>query len=231
MIIKSTGVLAAGALLLAGCGGEGGPTATVTVTASGSSTGSSSSTSSSPTASSSSSSVDCTDEELSQAEWIDNCSDDPDLTGEPEDSVELTPSDDAAAEFEMAPTTLGKGYTYPDGLKVTVSKWRQGTDPSASDPYVVFNVTLENTGDEPLDVSYWEGAIYGDAGRQASSVPTEEWETNDRRLQPGAEDTVTGTLDVESADDPALVQFEFYDSETYETPRPNFYLEVNGGVR
>ena len=38
-------------------------------------------------------------------------------------------------------------------------------------------------------------------------------------------------LDIASAKDPASVQFEFYDEETYATPRPNFYLDVNGGIQ
>lgn len=212
---RAAAVITAG-LLLAGCGvsGDGGDaTSTGAGTTSATSSGTATSTS---TSQASPPSVDCSDPELSQAEWIDNCSDD------------ATPPPEGEGDAEsIAPVRLGETYTYDDGLEVTVTNWRQGTDPNASDPYVVFDTTLENTGSSAIPVDYWETAIYGDAGKDAMSILTEEWEDNGRVLQPGAKDTVTATLDIESAKDVATVQFEFYDPETFETPRPHFVMIVN----
>ena len=225
----TTGVVVAAAtvVLLAGCAGSGGAGETVTVTASESSSGSSSRSSSvepaseSGTSASSSSTVDCADETLTQAEWIDNCS----------DSAGFPEGGDSEGVEEPAGVKLGAVHKYPDGLLVKVSNWRQGSDEYVDGPFVLFDVTVENTGSQPISVDFFETAVYGPTGLEASSVGSEQWEDSSRRLQPGAKDTITLDLDVSDATLPATLLLEFYDEETYEAPRAPLHVEINGGVQ
>lgn len=144
MIIKSTGVLAAGALLLAGCGGEGGPSATVTVTEGTAGAGGSESSSSTP--SGTSSSVDCSaTSDLSQSEWIDNCAKGSEVDGTPapqpeySDPVEMKDkvlravpymrceSDADTAEYDMN-GTLATGCTGRNGESITFRSFKTEDD-------------------------------------------------------------------------------------------------------
>ncbi|GAA1888526.1 hypothetical protein GCM10009837_07990 [Streptomyces durmitorensis] len=58
--------------------------------------------------------VDCTDEDLSQADWLDHCAEE----GTGEDG----------AEGQATSLKFGETYTYPDGIKVSVVEARVFTD-------------------------------------------------------------------------------------------------------
>lgn len=241
-MIKKVGVAAASVMLLAGCAGSGEAGKTVTVTASEASVSSSSSseagaasTAAEPAASSTSSTIDCADsEDLSQAEWIDNCSEgameeDPGMgpVDEPEGDAGLVGSGSTISEA----VKLGETYAYPDGLKVTVGNWRAGGEDYEGNPYVLYDIAFENTGSEPADISYWPSAVYGDAGKAADSFVGDEEESGDGRLQAGAKNKVTGTLGVPGVDEAAVMTVEFYDPVTFDTPRDAMLIAVNGGLK
>lgn len=239
-MINKVGVAVAAAMLLAGCAGSGEAEKTVTVTASearasssnSAAVGASSTSSGSPAASST---IDCANsEDLSQAEWMDNCSpdameEDPGMgpVDEPEGDAGLVGSGTTISE----PVKLGEAYTYPDGLNVTVGNWRAGGEDYEGNPYVLYDITFENTGSEPINIAYWPSALYGDAGKTGDSFVGDEEENGDGRLQAGAKNKVTGTLGVPGVKEAAVMTVEFYDPVTYDTPRDALLVAVNGGLQ
>ncbi|MCM3554543.1 hypothetical protein M3697_05410 [Janibacter melonis] len=129
----------------------------------------------------------------------------------------------------MEPINLGESHEFADGLKITPKNWRPGQDSISGDRYVAFDVLVQNTGSEPIDLEWYASAVYGDTGKTADEAVTDVYEDNQRRLQPGAQDTITTALELPSATVPAVVELDFLDWD--DDARPELYFEVNGGVR
>ncbi|MFJ8727752.1 hypothetical protein [Streptomyces sp. NPDC093269] len=132
-------------------------------------------------------SVDCSDQSLDQATWVENC------------------SDAAGGGGESSGLTFGQAYTWDDGLKVTVLEVKQFTDynkdayetptPGTIDFRIKLRIT--NSGKTPADLSKLSTITDGATnGGEASSTTFENGsEPLEGRLAPGV--TVTKTDDNE----------------------------------
>lgn len=127
-------------------------------------------------------SVDCSDDNLSQADWIDHCGD----------------QTTAPAEQPSSGLTFGKTYRWPDGLEVSVASVKQVTKfgeydngPGPGDIGFRVSLKLSNKGKAPAaldDLSViTEGATNG--GEAASAAFDAGSEPLEGRLAPGV--TVT----------------------------------------
>lgn len=109
-------------------------------------------------------SVDCKDENLSQADWIDHCAPDaPDVT-----------------------LKVGQSYTWMDGVKTTVTKleritgpYQQGdTRPTSGETLFRVHIAFSNGADIPVRLDEFsvivEGAVSGGEGAMASYQRGEE---------------------------------------------------------
>ncbi|MFE7233884.1 hypothetical protein ACFVAF_25105 [Streptomyces sp. NPDC057596] len=141
-----------------------------------------------PAASKPAASVDCSDESLSQADWMKHCADKAGTGGD-------------GTEGMATGLKFGESYTWPDGLKVTVVDAKVFTDydaeayESAEPGKTDFRVKLklENTGQAPADLgklsTIVEGATNG--GEAASSSFERGSEPLEGRLAPGVSATKT----------------------------------------
>lgn len=127
--------------------------------------------------------VDCTDENLSQADWMDYCADEGAGTG----------GDGKAAKSKGL--KFGESYTWPDGLKVTVVEARvftdydkelyESADPGSTDFRVKLKV--ENTSKAPVALDELSTIIEGATnGGEAASTAFENGSAPlEGRLAPG----------------------------------------------
>ncbi|MGW4822498.1 hypothetical protein ACWEP4_26780 [Streptomyces sp. NPDC004227] len=141
-----------------------------------------------PAASKPAASVDCSDESLSQADWMKHCADKAGTGGD-------------GTEGMATGLNFGESYTWPDGLKVTVVSAKVFTDydaeayESAEPGKTDFRVRLrlENTGQTLADLgklsTIVEGATNG--GEAASSSFARGSEPLEGRLAPGVSATKT----------------------------------------
>lgn len=162
--------------------------------------------------------VDCSDENLSQAEWLENCSD--------------------QADGKSAGLKFGQSYTWPDGLKVTVIEAKRFTDYDAellesADPGKTdFRVKLkvENTGKTPAaldDLStIIEGATNG--GEAASTSFENGSEPLEGRLAPGVSAVKTDDNVLESKYGRKVVVTVQRASEDFSLDFPEFTGEITG---
>ncbi|MFF7335468.1 hypothetical protein [Streptomyces sp. NPDC008150] len=133
-------------------------------------------------------SVDCSDDNLSQADWIDHCSD--------------------KADGKSAGLTFGQTYTWDDGLKVTVVEARKFTDydseygeeatPGATDFRV--KIKLTNTGRTAVNLSDLSTLVDGATnGGEASSTSFMKGSAPlEGRLAPGVSTVKTDDNELES---------------------------------
>ncbi|MFD4415483.1 hypothetical protein ACFWOX_39090 [Streptomyces sp. NPDC058467] len=126
--------------------------------------------------------VDCTDESLSQADWMAYCSDEAGTGGD-------------GAAGKATGLTFGESHTWPDGLKVTVvdaKTWTTFTDAdfATDDPKTTeFRVRLKltNTGKQPVKLDELSTIIEG--ATNGGEADTTEFQTGlaplEGRLAPG----------------------------------------------
>lgn len=161
--------------------------------------------------------VDCSDEGLSQSDWVEHCSD----GGDSEQSTGLK---------------FGQEYTWPDGLKVSVASAKVFTDydselgESAKPGETDFRVTLklENTGKTPValdDLSVIiEGATNG--GQAASTAFERGSEPLEGRLAPGVSATKTDDNVLETKYGRKVVVTVQRASEDFDLKFPEFTGEI-----
>ncbi|MFJ8605242.1 hypothetical protein ACIREM_42365 [Streptomyces shenzhenensis] len=142
----------------------------------------------SPSGTPSDKNVDCTDENLSQADWMAYCAEEAGADG---DGGKLT-----GLKF-------GESYTWPDGLKVTVvgaKEWRKFTeedfatdDPKATEFRILLKITNGGKGPVKLDdlSTFIDGATNG--GRASTTEFVTDSQPLTGRIAPGV--TVTKTDD------------------------------------
>jgi hypothetical protein len=162
--------------------------------------------------------VDCSDENLSQAEWLDNCSD--------------------QADGKSAGLKFGQSYTWPDGLKVTVVEAKRFTDydkellesadPGSMDFRV--KVRVENTGKAPAALDDLSTIIEGATnGGEASSTLFEKGsEPLEGRLAPGVSTVKTDDNSIESKYGKKIVVTVQRSSEDFSLDFPEFTGEITG---
>lgn len=167
-------------------------------------------------------SVDCTDQTMDQAEWMKHCADEA--------------SEDAGAQ----PTGLkfGETYTWPDGLKVTVTEAKVFTDfnedllespePGSTD----FRVTLkvDNGSKEPValdDLSLIvEGATNG--GEAAFTMFENGSQPLEGRLAPGVSASKNADHVLETKYGKKIVVTVQRNSENFDLDFPEFSGEITG---
>ena len=162
--------------------------------------------------------VDCSDDSLSQADWLEHCSD--------------------QAGGKSAGLKFGQSYTWPDGLKVTVVEAKVFTDydkellESAEPGKTDFRVELklENTGKAPAaldDLStIIEGATNG--GEAASTAFENGAEPLEGRLAPGVTAVKTDDNVLESKYGKKIVVTVQRASDDYNLDFPEFTGEITG---
>lgn len=160
--------------------------------------------------------VDCSDQSLSQADWIEHCSD--------------------QAGGKSAGLKFGQSYTWPDGLKVTVVEAKVFTDydeellESANPGETDFRLRLkvENTGKASValdDLStIIEGATNG--GEAATTVFENGSEPLEGRLAPGVSAVKTDDNVLESKYGKKIVVTVQRASADYDLDFPEFTGEI-----
>ncbi|MFJ9038017.1 hypothetical protein ACIRF8_15660 [Streptomyces sp. NPDC102406] len=151
-----------------------------------------------PSAAKESTKVDCTDENLSQAEWMENCSDEGGgASAGPEEGA------GTGGDGKTSGLKFGESFTWPDGVKVAVVEARvfkdwdaealESPDPKATEFRLKLRVTNGSAASLKLDdfSTIVEGAVNG--GEASSSIFTRESEPLEGRL--GSKVTATKTDD------------------------------------
>ena len=168
---------------------------------------------------SSTASVDCSDDTLSQADWMEHCSG--------EDGSE-----------KATGLRFGESYAWPDGLRVSVTGAKVFTDydaellESARPGETDFRVTLklENTGSAPValdDLSLIiEGATNG--GQAATTVFENGSEPLEGRLAPGVSATKTDDNTLETKYGRKIVVIVQRASEDFSLEFPEFTGQITG---
>ncbi len=162
--------------------------------------------------------VDCSDENLSQAEWLDNCSD--------------------QADGKSAGLKFGQSYTWPDGLKVTVVEAKRFTDydkdllesPSPGSTDFRVKLKVENTGKAPAALDDLSTIIEGATnGGEASSTLFENGsEPLEGRLAPGVSAVKTDDNSIESKYGKKIVVTVQRSSDDFSLDFPEFTGEITG---
>ncbi|MDX2800192.1 hypothetical protein [Streptomyces scabiei] len=170
--------------------------------------------------------VDCSDEDLSQADWMEHCSGDAAGTGED------------GSEEQATGLRFGGSYTWPDGLKVTVVGAKVFTDydtellESARPGERDFRVTLklENTGSAPVALDELsliiEGATNG--GQAATTTFEKGSEPLEGRLAPGVAVTKTDDNALETKYGRKVVVIVQRASENFDLEFPEFTGQITG---
>lgn len=170
--------------------------------------------------------VDCSDEDLSQADWMERCSGDAAGTG------------GDGTEGQATGLRFGESYAWPDGLKVTVAGAKVFTDydtellESARPGERDFRVTLklENTGEAPValdDLSLIiEGATNG--GQAATTTFEKGSEPLEGRLAPGVSVTKTDDNMLETKYGRKVVVIVQRASDNFDLEFPEFTGQITG---
>jgi hypothetical protein len=168
--------------------------------------------------------VDCNDQSLSQAEWVEHCSGSPGTGGD-------------GTEGQVTGLKFGASYTWPDGLKVTVVEAKVFTDydpefESAEPGETDFRVKLklENGGKAPVpldDLSLIvEGATNG--GEAASTSFENGSEPLEGRLAAGRTVTKTDDKVLETKYGKKIMVTVQRSSEDFSLDFPEFEGEITG---
>jgi hypothetical protein len=168
--------------------------------------------------------VDCASQTLDQAEWMEHCADEA--------------STDSDTEMKSTGLKFGESYTWPDGLKVSVTDAKVFTDfneeygetaePGSTD----FRVTLklENTGKEPAaldDLSLIvEGATNG--GEAAFTSFQNGSQALEGRLAPGVSASKNADHVLETKYGKKIVVTVQRNSENFDLDFPEFNGEITG---
>jgi hypothetical protein len=168
--------------------------------------------------------VDCTDQTIDQAEWMEHCSDEA--------------GTDSGAEAKSTDLKFGESYKWPDGLKVTVVDAKVFTDfnkdllespePGSTD----FRVTLklENGGKQPValdDLSLIvEGATNG--GEAAFTMFENGSQPLEGRLAPGVTAAKNADHVLETKYGKKIVVTVQRNSENFDLDFPEFTGEITG---
>ncbi|MFJ2110648.1 hypothetical protein ACIOEX_01745 [Streptomyces sp. NPDC087850] len=123
--------------------------------------------------------VDCTDEDLSQAEWMEHC-------------------DGTGTGGGGGPSTglaFGKSYAWPDGLEVTVVEAKPLPGADQGESWFRVKLKLTNAGTSSVDLGDLSTAVDGatNGGTAASLITDDAGEPLEGRLAPGV--TVVKTDD------------------------------------
>ncbi|MGQ4338092.1 hypothetical protein ACN6LF_001888 [[Kitasatospora] papulosa] len=120
--------------------------------------------------------VDCSDTSLSQAEWMESCSD-----------------EDAPSEAPSTGLAFGKPYAWPDGLEVTIieakvfTDWGEFEEPDPKNNEFRVRLKLDNKGQQAVNLSditiMVDGATNG--GTSSSSTFEKGSAPLEGRLAPG----------------------------------------------
>ncbi|MGW5738553.1 MULTISPECIES: hypothetical protein [Streptomyces] len=170
--------------------------------------------------------VDCADENISQADWTKHCSD------------EGAGADAEGAEEKATGLTFGESYSWPDGLKVSVTEAKVFSDydadmmESAEPGKTDFRVQLKltNSGKSAValdDLSLIvEGATKGgEAGQTAFEKGAEPLQG---RLAPGVSATKTNDNVLETKYGKKIVVTVQRNSENYDLDFPEFAGAITG---
>ena len=140
-------------------------------------------------------SVDCSDQNLDQATWMEHCSDKAGTGGDGTDG-------------QTTGLTFDDTYTWPDGLKVTVIEAKVFTDydkelmesPTPGSTDFRIKLKLTNTGKAAIDLSKLSTIVEGSTnGGEAASTSFENGsEPLEGRLAPGLTVTKTDDSELES---------------------------------
>ncbi|HEX5566092.1 MAG TPA: hypothetical protein VFY14_04000 [Streptomyces sp.] len=121
--------------------------------------------------------VDCTDENLSQADWMKHCADDEPGTG---------------GDGQPATLEFGEAHTWPDGLKATITEAKILTDFSeyASEPdpdlhAFRLSIKVTNTGKTPVDIGELFTNVEGATNGGESTLVDYGADPLEGRLAPG----------------------------------------------
>lgn len=175
--------------------------------------------------------VDCTDESLSQADWMKYCSE------EGGDDASAGP-EEGADGAKATGLKFGESYTWPDGLKVTVVEARVFTDydkglmesaePGKTDFRV--NLKLENTGKAAAKLDDLSTIIEGATnGGESSSTEFENGSSPlEGRLAPGVAAVKTDDNVLESKYGKKIVVTVQRSSDDPDTVFPEFEGEIVG---
>ncbi|MHC3450737.1 hypothetical protein [Streptomyces prasinus] len=168
--------------------------------------------------------VDCTDESLDQADWMEHCADGSGTGGDGTDQS-------TGLEF-------GGSYEWPDGLKVSVveaKKWTTFTDedfveddPDATEFRVLLK--LENTGKQPVELD--EVSTFIDGATNGGEASMTEFVTDSDplggRLAPGVTVTKTDDNALETRYGKKIVVTVQRSSENFDLDFPEFTGEITG---
>lgn len=164
--------------------------------------------------------VDCTDENLSQADWIDYCSDTAAGTG------------GDGREPKSKGLKFGTSYTWPDGLKVSVAQakvftnWDKELLESASPGQTDFriNLKIENTGKSSFDLSTLSTIVEGatDGGEAAGTIFERGSSPLEGRLAAGRTVTKTDDNELETRFGKAIVVTVQRSTDDLDTTFPEF---------
>ncbi|NUP20771.1 MAG: hypothetical protein HOZ81_32785 [Streptomyces sp.] len=167
--------------------------------------------------------VDCSDQSLSQADWMKYCSDKAGTGGDGGKSTGLK---------------FGESYTWPDGLKVTVIEAKVFTDydkdllesPSPGSTDFRVKLKLENTGKAPAALdklsTIVEGATNG--GEASSTSFNKDSAPLEGRLAPGVSAVKTDDNTIESKYGKKIVVTVQRASDNFDLDFPEFSGEITG---
>lgn len=193
------------------------------LTACGGGSSDSSSASKTATLTSESEKVDCTSQTLDQAEWMKHCGDE---------------ADSGEAEAKSTGLKFGETYTWPDGLKVSVTDAKRFTDfneeyGEAAEPGSIdFRVTLklDNTGKKPAALDDLSLIVEGATnGGEASFTSFENGsQPLEGRLAPGVSATKNADHVLESKYGKKVVVTVQRNSDDFSLDFPEFTGEITG---
>ncbi|WP_202121458.1 hypothetical protein [Streptomyces sp. BA2] len=170
--------------------------------------------------------VDCADQDISQADWTKHCSD------------EGADADADGAEAQAKGLKFGESYTWPDGLKVSVTEAKVFTDhdaelmESAEPGNTDFRVKLKvtNSGKSAValdDLSLIiEGATKG--GEAAQTAFEKGAEPLEGRLAPGVSATKTNDNVLETKYGKKIVVTVQRSSEDFDLDFPEYTGSITG---
>lgn len=170
--------------------------------------------------------VDCADEDISQADWMEHCSD------------EGADADADGTEAKAKGLKFGESYTWPDGLKVSVAEAKvfsdydaelmESAEPGNTDFRVKLKVT--NTGKSAValdDLSLIvEGATKG--GEAAQTAFEKGAEPLEGRLAPGVSATKTNDNVLETKYGKKIIVTVQRSSEDFDLDFPEFAGAITG---
>ncbi|GAA1889657.1 hypothetical protein GCM10009837_09620 [Streptomyces durmitorensis] len=172
--------------------------------------------------------VDCSDEDISQADWMEHCSDEGAGAG----------ADGDGTAGKATGLKFGESYTWPDGLKVSVADAKVFTDydaelmESAEPGNTDFRVRLKltNSGKSAValdDLSVIvEGATKG--GEAGATVFEKGSEPLEGRLAPGVSATKTNDNALETKYGKKVVVTVQRNSEDFDLDFPEFTGSITG---